>query len=464
MLSRPEFDLDLINRYDGRGPRYTSYPTAVQFTEDFGETNYREQARTANALSDAGPMSIYTHIPFCHSLCYYCGCSKIVTRNRDRAERYLESLLREIVLQGELFGSEREVLQLHFGGGTPTYLDQGQMARLMDGLRDHFNLSSDERREFSMEIDPRSVSPADMPALAGQGFNRVSMGVQDFAEDVQKAVNRIQSPEQTLKLIEAAREAGFGSVSLDLIYGLPLQTPEGFGRTLDQVLSMRPDRLAVYNYAHLPGMFRSQRMIQEDQLPTAAVKLQILRIAIEKLGAAGYAYIGMDHFALTDDELVKAQERGELQRNFQGYSTHANCDIIGLGITAIGRIGHAFSQNAKDIETYESRLNRGALPIAKGLVMTPDDRIRGLVIQEIMCQGRFDFTAFSGKFGIDFRSYFDAEWPQLEQLHRDGLLESIDESGLLVSRRGRLLLRAVAMTFDRYLAEARTRRTFSKII
>lgn len=464
MLSRAEFDLDLINRYDGRGPRYTSYPTAVQFTENFVEADYREQVHRANVQGAGGAMSIYTHIPFCHSLCYYCGCSKIVTRNRDRAERYLETLLREIALQGDLFGTEREVLQLHFGGGTPTYLDQGQMGRLMDGLRTHFRLSSAARREFSIEIDPRSVSLEDIPALARQGFNRVSMGVQDFAEDVQKAVNRIQSLEETRALVETARESGFGSVSLDLIYGLPLQTVAGFDHTLDQVLSMRPDRLAVYNYAHLPDMFRSQRMIQEDQLPSASVKLQILRIAIEKLEAAGYVYIGMDHFALADDELVKAQERGELQRNFQGYSTHANCDIIGLGVTAIGRIGHAFTQNAKDIETYESRLNLGALPIAKGLVMTEDDRIRGVVIQEIMCQSRLDFARLSRQLGIDFRTYFDAEWPQLQRLHEDGLLDSFNETGLVVSGRGRLLLRAIAMTFDRYLAEARVRKTFSKII
>ena len=458
-----EFDRDLIERYGGRGPRYTSYPTAAQFHAAFGEADYREQARLLAARGSQDPLSIYIHIPFCHSLCYYCGCSKVVTRNTARADAYLASLLQEASLQAELFSRERTVDQLHLGGGTPTYLSREQMRQLMENLRAHFTLRRDDRREFSIEIDPRTVSPADIAALAECGFNRISMGVQDFATDVQQAVNRVQSPEETRDLIQAARVAGFGSVSLDLIYGLPLQTVEGFDHTLERVLAMRPDRLAVYNYAHLPQMFRSQRLIREDQLPTAEVKLRILGLTIEKLTAAGYVYVGMDHFALATDELVKAQERGELQRNFQGYSTHASCDLIALGATAIGRIGDSYSQNAKDIRDYEAALAQGRLPIERGLIMTRDDRIRGAVIQDIMCQGRLDFAQVSERFGIDFGVYFAPEWRPLQRLQTDGLLE-MNQAGLVVSNRGRLLLRAIAMVFDHYLAAATVKQTFSKII
>jgi len=458
-----QFDRELIERYGGRGPRYTSYPTAVQFKSGFGDTDYRDHVRRTDARAGQAPLSIYIHIPFCHSLCYYCGCSKIVTRNRARAEQYLDSVLQEVSLQAELFSPGRTVSQLHLGGGTPTYLDRAQMHRLMDALRTHFTLQSDDHREFSIEIDPRTVSTEGIAALADAGFNRISMGVQDFAGDVQEAVNRVQAAEETWDLIRAARASGFGSVSLDLIYGLPLQTADSFDRTLGLVLDMRPDRLAVYSYAHLPQMFRAQRLIHEAQLPEPTVKLEILRRTIERLTAAGYVYIGMDHFALAEDELVKTQGRGELQRNFQGYSTHGNCDLIGLGVTAIGRIGDCYSQNAKDIEAYEKALEQGRLPIERGLIMTPDDRVRGAVIQEIMCQGRLDFASVSGRFGIDFRDYFADEWPQLMALQADGLLKLTD-TGLMVSNRGRLLLRAIAMVFDRYLAADTVKRTFSKII
>lgn len=458
-----EFDRDLIERYGGRGPRYTSYPTAVQFRADFSETDYREQARLANAAASASSLSLYIHVPFCHSLCYYCGCSKIVTRNAERAERYLTALLREISLQGRLFGRERTVSQLHLGGGTPTYLDRTQMDRLMVALGEHFALQSDGTREFSIEVDPRTLSPADVEALADSGFNRISLGVQDFDPEVQRAVNRVQSVEETRDLVQAARTAGFGSVSLDLIYGLPLQTVATFDRSLDRVLELRPDRLAIYSYAHLPQMFRAQKLIVEEQLPAPSVKLELLRHTTEKLTAAGYRYVGMDHFALAGDELVKAQSRGELQRNFQGYSTHGECDLIGLGTTAIGRIGLCYSQNAKEIGAYQSALAQDRLPVERGLILSRDDRIRGAVIQQIMCHGGLDFGRVSERYGIDFAAYFSAELPRLAQLHADGLLE-LTARGMSVSPRGRLLVRAISMVFDRYLATDGVKRTFSKII
>lgn len=462
-MSTVEFDREMIERYGGRGPRYTSYPTAVQFQSGFGEAEYRDQVRLANEAGRGAPISIYIHIPFCHSLCYYCGCSKIVTRHRARAEDYLATLLREVVLQAELFSPGRLVSQLHLGGGTPTYLDPAQMRRLMESLRTHFTLRSDQGREFSIEIDPRTVSPDDIAVLAGCGFNRISMGVQDFDADVQRAVNRLQSPEETEALISAARASEFGSVSLDLIYGLPLQTVASFDRTLERVLEMRPDRLAVYSYAHLPHMFRAQKLIHEAQLPAPSVKLDILRSTIEKLTAAGYIYIGMDHFALAEDELVKAQLRGDLQRNFQGYSTHGHCDLIGLGVTAIGRVGNCYSQNAKEIEAYTEALDQGRLPIERGLIMSADDRLRNTLIQEIMCLGRLDFASVSERFGIDAPSYFAPEFDHLKSLQRDGLLE-LSEAGMEVSNRGRLLLRAIAMVFDRYLAADSLNKKFSKII
>jgi len=462
-VNKVEFDLELIERYGGRGPRYTSYPTAVQFHSGFGEADYREEAQRTNNLPIPDPLSIYVHIPFCHSLCYYCGCTKIVTRNHERAERYLEPLFRDLQIQATLFDRDRQVQQLHLGGGTPTYLDREQMDRLMGQLRQHYNLQLDGGQEFSIEIDPRTASPEDIVGLAECGFNRVSLGVQDFNPEVQKAVNRLQSEEETEALIDAARSSGFESVSLDLIYGLPLQTRQSFDRTLDTVLRMRPDRLAIYSYAHLPQMFRAQKLVKEEQLPEPAVKLEILRQTIERLTDSGYVYIGMDHFALENDELVQAQRRGELQRNFQGYSTHARCDLIGLGMSAIGHVGNCFSQNVKDLGVYGSLLQQGKLPVERGLVMTPDDVLRGKVIQEVMCHGILDFPAMSERFDIEFSKYFAGELQRLQVLEKDGLIELAPDR-LLVTDKGRLLLRAIAMVFDRYLTEAKDTPRFSKVI
>ena len=455
------FDQDLIVRYGGRGPRYTSYPTALQFTDNLTEADYRAKAQESNA-SDL-PLSLYVHIPFCHSLCYYCGCNKIVTRNEQRVARYMEMLYKEIEMQAELFDKSRKVEQLHFGGGTPTYLDKAQLAALMDHLRASFNFDESDEREFSIEVDPRTVDAERIQELWDLGFNRLSLGVQDFNEDVQKAVNRMQSPQEVQALMDAARGAGFGSISFDLIYGLPHQTVESFDATLDTVLAMKPDRLAVYNYAHLPNRFKGQRMINADDIPLPATKLDLLHHTIDKLCGVGYVYIGMDHFALPEDELVQARENGTLQRNFQGYSTHRQCDLIALGVSGIGGIGNMFAQNSVTTMEYEEIIERGELPIKKGLLIDDDDLIRAAVIQDLMCYDTLSYDDFSTKHDIDFRDYFASEIEKLEILEKDGLLE-LSDSGIDITPQGRLLLRNIAMTFDRYIDLEENDSRFSKAI
>ncbi len=460
-MQKIQFDEALIRRYGGRGPRYTSYPTAVQFHE-FTEEQYRQQAALSNRRND-GPLSLYLHIPYCHTLCYYCGCNKMVTRNRDRAAQYLEHLFREVELQSELFDEGRVVEQLHLGGGTPTYLSEEQLRGVMAKLGEHFRLRGDGRQEFSIEIDPRSIRPGMVAALADMGFNRLSMGVQDFDPEVQKAVNRIQPPEETLPLIGQARDAGFRSVSIDLIYGLPKQTRERFDRTLDTVLEAGPDRISVYSYAHLPQMFRAQRLIMQEDLPSDDEKLGLLRHTIERLTGEGYVYIGMDHFARADDELAIARENGTMQRNFQGYSTHADTELIGLGASSIGRIADCFSQHEKHDHEYGHRLEEGHLPVVRGLVMNDDDKLRAAVIQSIMCRDRLVFADVEERFGIEFERYFAAELADLAPLADDGLVE-LDARGIVVTPTGRLLLRAIAMVFDAYLRARAAPERFSKII
>jgi oxygen-independent coproporphyrinogen-3 oxidase len=395
------FDQDLIVRYGGRGPRYTSYPTALQFTDDFTAEDYRTKALESND-SDV-PLSLYIHIPFCHSLCYYCGCNKIVTRNEERVSRYMEMLYREIEMQSQLFDRKRKVEQLHFGGGTPTYLDKEQLGALMDHLRGAFTFDESEEHEFSIEVDPRTVDAERIRELRGLGFNRLSLGIQDFDEKVQVAVNRAQSPAEVQALVDSAREAGFGSISFDLIYGLPHQTVESFDKTLDIVIDMKPDRLAVYNYAHLPQRFKGQRMINAEDIPAPETKLDLLHHTIDKLCDAGFIYIGMDHFALPEDELVQARENGTLQRNFQGYSTHRQCDLIALGVSGIGGIGNMFAQNSVSTIEYEEMIERGELPLKKGLLIDDDDLIRAAVIQDLMCYDNLNYDDFGAKHGIDFR-------------------------------------------------------------
>ncbi len=455
------FDQDLIVRYGGRGPRYTSYPTALQFNDRLTPEDYRAKAAESNA-SDV-PLSLYVHIPFCHSLCYYCGCNKIVTRNEQRVARYMEMLYKEIDMQAALFDKARKVEQLHFGGGTPTYLDKDQLGALMAKLRNAFNFDESDEREFSIEVDPRTVDAGRIQELWDLGFNRLSLGIQDFNEDVQKAVNRAQSPAEVQALVDSARAAGFGSISFDLIYGLPHQTVESFDATLDVVIAMKPDRLAVYNYAHLPQRFKGQRMINADDIPAPEVKLDLLHHTIDKLCGEGYIYIGMDHFALPEDELVLAREDGTLQRNFQGYSTHRQCDLIALGVSGIGGIGNMFAQNAVTTMEYEQIIERGELPIKKGLLVDDDDLVRAAVIQDLMCYDSLDVDAFGERHGIDFRDYFATEVEQLDVLEEDGLIELSDQT-ISITPRGRLLLRNIAMTFDRYINLAENDSRFSKAI
>jgi len=455
------FDTDLIVRYGGRGPRYTSYPTAVQFSDAITPEIYRQKAAESN--SSGVPLSLYVHIPFCHSLCYYCGCNKIVTRNQERVDRYIEMLYREIEMQSALFDRDRKIEQLHFGGGTPTYLDNGQLSELLERLRQAFNFDESDDREFSIEVDPRTVDTDGIRHLASLGFNRLSLGIQDFDSKVQKAVNRAQTPEDVRNLVDAARDAGFGSISFDLIYGLPHQTVASFDTTLDLVIAMQPDRLAVYNYAHLPQRFKGQRMINAEDIPLPETKLELLHHTIDKLCDAGYVYIGMDHFALPDDELVLARGNGTLQRNFQGYSTHRQCDLISLGVSGIGNIGNLFAQNSITTMEYEAIIESGELPIKKGILVDDDDQLRADVIQALMCYDSLSFDAFGAEHGIDFRDYFATEIKRLDPLVDDGLIE-LDDEGVAITEKGRLLLRSIAMVFDRYIDQAENDNRFSKAI
>ena len=455
------FDTELIVRYGGRGPRYTSYPTALQFSDSLTADDYKAHAVASND-SDV-PLSLYVHIPFCHSLCYYCGCNKIVTHNQARVDRYLEMLYREIDMQATLFNSGRKIEQLHFGGGTPTYLDRDQLSDLMAHLRNAFNFDESENREFSIEVDPRTVDAGRIRHLAELGFNRLSLGIQDFDPDVQEAVNRAQTPDEVRSLVRSAIDSGFGSISFDLIYGLPHQTVESFNTTLDLVIDMKPDRLAVYNYAHLPQRFKGQRMINSGDIPLPETKLELLHHTIDKLCDAGYVYIGMDHFALPEDELVRARSNGTLQRNFQGYSTHRQCDLISLGVSGIGNIGNMFAQNAITTMEYEALIEKGELPIRKGIEVDDDDLLRADVIQALMCYDSLSFDGFGTEHNIDFREYFADEIKRLAPLAADDLIE-LDQSGVVITQKGRLLLRSIAMVFDRYIDQSENDNRFSKAI
>ena len=444
------FDAGLLRRYDRPGPRYTSYPTAPQFNADFGEAALREVARASNEDPIPRPLSLYVHVPFCFSPCFYCGCNRIITRDLSRGRAYLERLEREIALMAPLFDRDREVIQLHFGGGTPNFLDAAQLCGVVETLRGAFRFADSDDRDISVELDPRFCNPADMPVLAAAGFNRTSLGVQDFDPKVQDAVNRIQSVEETRAIVDACRGAGMRSVNIDLIYGLPGQSLDGFRRTLDTVVAMRPDRLAVYSYAHLPHIFKPQKQIDDALLPDPDTKLALLQAAVEQLTAAGYVYIGMDHFALPDDELAVAQARGGLHRNFMGYTTHADSDLVGLGVSAISHIGNSFSQNPRDLPSWEIALDEGRLPVFRGMRMDEDDEIRADLVQSLMCQGEVRVRAFQERHGIGFAEYFADDLQRLWPLADDGLVE-VGAEAIRATPRGRLLLRNIAMCFDRYL-------------
>ncbi len=463
----PVLDPGLLRRYDRPGPRYTSYPAAPQFTTAFTAAELREHAARSNTRPGPRLLSLYVHVPFCFSPCFYCGCNRLVTRDTSKGVRYLERVVHEIALVAPLFDRGREVVQLHLGGGTPNFLGAESLGWLIDALGEAFTLSRAPARDFSIELDPRTVPPDYAPALARLGFNRVSLGVQDFDPEVQRAVNRIQSTDETLDLIDACRDSGFRSVNVDLIYGLPRQTPAAFRRTLRMVMSARPDRLAVYGYAHLPGLFKAQRRIDATTLPSAEQRLELLRLAVEELSAGGYRYIGMDHFALPDDELVRAQEAGTLQRNFMGYTTHAGCDLIGLGVSAISHVGESFSQNFRELKQWEAALAAGRLPLWRGLALSADDRVRAAVIAQLMCQGVIDIGVIEEQHGIDFAAYFCAALALLGPHVADGLV-CIEPGRITVTPAGRLLLRSIAMCFDAYLnasaAGETPRPSFSRVV
>lgn len=447
----PQLSEELLRRYDRPGPRYTSYPTVRQLTPAFGEADYRRHAAASRARAPGQALSLYVHIPFCESPCFYCGCNRLITREHAAADRYISNLARESALVSPLFDAGREVQQLHLGGGTPSFLSTQQLSQLMQMLAGHWRLTSGAGRDFSIELDPRFIPPGFIETLARLGFNRASLGVQDFDPAVQEAVNRIQAVEQTLELIAHCRAQGFTSINVDLLYGLPRQTLAGFRRTLRTVLEAAPDRLAIYGYAHLPQLFKAQRQIDEAQLPDAAARIALLKAAIEELGAAGYCHIGMDHFARTTDELALAQQRGDLQRNFMGYTTHAGCDLVALGVSAISHVGDSFSQNHRDLPHWEAALEAGHLPVWRGLSLEHDDVVRADVIQRIMCLGRIDIAAVERRHGIVFAEYFAASLTQLQRLADDGLV-TVDRLQICASASGRLLLRLIAMCFDRYIA------------
>jgi oxygen-independent coproporphyrinogen III oxidase len=445
-----QFDPVLIGKMTQQGPRYTSYPTADRFNGSFQMGDYLHAVSQIRTSGARNPLSLYIHIPFCESLCYYCGCNKIITRNHDKADTYLVYLKQEVDMQAALFSGMNRVEQLHFGGGTPTFLSDAQMGDLVKHLRRSFTFSSDAEGEFSIEIDPRTVDPERVHSLRAQGFNRISLGVQDFDEDVQKAVNRIQPEELTLRAISAARDARFKSISIDLIYGLPKQTVMTMSQTLSKVIAADPDRISIYNYAHMPHLFKSQRLIADDDIPSAQAKLDMLALCIRRLTDAGYVYIGMDHFAKPDDELAIAQRQGRLHRNFQGYSTHAGAEMVSCGVSAISAVGSTYSQNEKSLEHYYERIERGELPIARGLKLSNDDLLRRMVIQMLMCNFELSMKAFELAYPISFSTYFFKEIEKLRELEADGLL-SIDDDWLTVTPKGRFLVRNICMAFDRYL-------------
>ncbi len=459
MAQTLQFDQDLIRKYDKAGPRYTSYPTAPQFTNSFGEKELKRSIARSNNEMIPKPLSLYVHIPFCDTICYYCACNKIITKNHSLSDEYLDLLETELGMLSPLFDPDREIAQLHLGGGTPTFLSDEEMIQLMSLIEDHFKVS--DNCEMSIEIDPRKVTDDSLRTLTNIGFNRMSLGVQDFDDRVQRAVNRVQSFEMVRDRLHTARECGVQSVNMDLIYGLPFQTVRTFGETLDKVIELRPDRLSIFNYAHLPERFKPQRRINAEDLPSPAEKLDIFQLTMERLQDAGYVYIGMDHFALETDSMVKAQQEGTLQRNFQGYSTHADTDLIGLGVSSIASIGDSYSQNSSDMETYRELLQSGQLPVVRGLQLSDEDRLRKQVINQLICHFRLDFDRIEEDWDIRFAEHFDAELRQLQEMVADDLVE-IDERSIRVKPRGRLLIRNVCMVFDEYLRHNVVQ--FSKVI
>lgn len=461
-ISRPNFsnevawNLDLIKKYNHSGPRYTSYPTALEFNENYTDQDFQQAAQRYPER----PLSLYVHIPFCHKLCYFCGCNKVITRHQHKADIYLDYLEKEVKVRSELF-KNRRVTQIHWGGGTPTYLSEQQSARLMAMLRQHFNVV--DNAEISIEMDPREIELSMLAHLRQLGFNRISMGIQDFNKDVQKAINREQDEDFVFALVKRARELKFDSINLDLIYGLPLQSVESFMFTLQRVIELNPDRLSVFNYAHLPSRFAGQHKIKEIQLPDPQTKLTILQKTIETLSQAGYRFIGMDHFAKPDDELAIAQQQGVLHRNFQGYTTQEECDLLGMGVSAISLLGDSYAQNQKELKHYYAEVEQRGIALHKGLTMSQEDCLRRDVIKQLICNFTLDYAVIEKRYAINFKQHFAEDLELLAPLQQDGLIE-INEQGLQVTPQGRLLIRNICMCFDSYSRQQARRQQFSRII
>jgi len=454
----------LLRRFDAPGPRYTSYPTADRFVEAFGPADAAralgQRAAGATALGSA-PLSVYVHIPFCESVCYYCACNKVITKHHERAGQYLDALDTEIGLVRDVLGANQPVSQLHFGGGSPTFLCDAELERVLGSLRGAFHVAAGA--EISIEVDPRTVTPLRLAHLRNIGFNRISFGVQDFDPQVQQAVHRVQPYDSVRELMHSARALGFESINADLIYGLPRQTPDSFARTVAQIGQLRPDRIALYAYAHLPQRFKPQRRIVDADLPDAGQRLRMLGGAIAYFLGRGYSYIGMDHFALADDALAVAKRQGRLHRNFQGYSTQPECDLVGLGVSAIGRIGATYQQNAKTLPEYYDALRQGQLPVVRGMALSRDDLVRRAAIMALMCQGRLEFESMELAHLVRVREYFASELEQLAPLAAAGLVE-LEDDAIQVTAAGWYVVRAVAMVFDRYLQTDKLRERFSRII
>jgi oxygen-independent coproporphyrinogen III oxidase len=452
---------ELLRQFDTPGPRYTSYPTADRFAESFGPAEAVRVLEARRQGSPSAPLSLYVHIPFCESLCYYCACNKIITRHHGRAAEYLDALETELALVVESLGEGRPVSQLHFGGGSPTFLSDAELTRLMTALRATFRLTADS--EVSIEVDPRTVTPARLAHFRALGFNRLSFGVQDFDPEVQKAVHRVQSFEMVRDLMSSARALGYVSINADLIYGLPKQTPASFARTIAQIGELRPDRIALYAYAHLPERFKPQRRIADADLPSPSERIAMLGDAISGFLARDYGYIGMDHFALPNDALAVAKREGRLHRNFQGYSTQPDCDLVALGVSAIGRIGTAYYQNAKTLPEYYESLRQGLLPVVRGHVLTREDTLRSDVVMALMCQGRLEFGPVERAHGVRFADHFARELEVLGPMARSGLVE-LEEGAIQVTAAGWFLVRAIAMVFDHHLQAARERSRYSRVV
>lgn len=453
MGSTSVFTPELLRRLDTNGPRYTSYPTADRFHERFGEREYRQALAARADLARhraAPPLALYLHIPFCESVCYYCACNKVITRHHERAGEYLDALEREIALHVQALGARQRVTQVHFGGGTPTFLSDEELARVRGAIVCAFDVAPDA--ECSIEVDPRTASADRLAFLAALGFNRLSFGVQDFDPEVQQAVHRVQPAEQVQALMDAARAIGFASINVDLIYGLPRQTPERFARTIERVVALAPDRVALYGYAHLPERFKPQRRIDPAELPDGAARLAMLGHAIGAFGAGGYDYIGMDHFAKAHDPLAVAKREGNLHRNFQGYTTQPECDLLGLGVSAIGRVGATHAQNAKTLDAYYAAIRDGRFATVRGIALDADDLLRRTIVMGLMCRGRLDFAAIRAEFGVDVPAHFGAELQRLDAMAEDGLVR-VDADGVDVTEAGWYVVRAVAMVFDRYLRQ-----------